>query len=45
MERFYGHNYLSNVPLLSSVEVAWVRAVKRAGMTGLGSYAYVFARR
>jgi SAM-dependent methyltransferase len=45
VERFYGHNYLSNVPLLSSVEVAWVRAVKRAGLTGLGSYAYVFARR
>ena len=34
VERFYGHHYLSNVPLLSSVETAWVKAVKRAGMTG-----------
>ena len=33
VERFYGHNYLSNVPLLSSVEVAWVNAVRQAGMT------------
>jgi SAM-dependent methyltransferase len=45
IERFYGHTYLSRIPLLSSVEAAWVSAVKKAEMTRLGSYAYVFARR
>jgi SAM-dependent methyltransferase len=45
VERFYGHNYLSRVPLLSSVERAWVGAIRKAEVTRLGSYAYVFARR
>ena len=45
VERFYGHNYLSKVPLLSSVERAWVGAIKKTEMSSLGSYAYVFARR
>lgn len=45
IERFYGLNYLSGVPLLSSVEAAWVGATRKAEITGLGAYAYVFAYR
>lgn len=45
VERFYGHNYLSGVPLLSSVERAWVGAIRKTEISSLGSYAYVFARR
>jgi SAM-dependent methyltransferase len=43
--RFYEHDYLKEIPLLRSVEGAWVAAIKRSGISHLGSYAYVIARR
>lgn len=45
VERFYAHNYLRKVPVLGSLEAAWVKTIQASGVSSLGAYALVYAYR